>query len=46
MTTLLRFVIGNLTTSRRAAILQEFRDSDRVRELFDRGKRDLASRSE
>ena len=46
MATLLRFVIGNLTTSRRAAILQEFRDSDRVRELFDRGKRDLASSSE
>ncbi|MEE3202827.1 MAG: transglycosylase SLT domain-containing protein [Acidobacteriota bacterium] len=45
MATLLRFVIGNLTTSRRAAILEEFRHSDRVRELFDRGKRELASRS-
>ena len=46
MVTLLRFVIGNLTTSRRAAILEEFRLSDRVRELFDRGRRALASRSE
>ena len=46
MATLLRFVAGNLTRSRRAAILEEFRDSDRVRELFDRGKRELASRSE
>ena len=46
MVTLLRFVIGNLTTSRRAAILEEFRHSDRVRELFDRGRRALASRSE
>ena len=46
MATLLRFVIGNLTTSRRAAILEEFRHSDRVRELFDRGRRALASRSE
>ncbi len=46
MATLLRFVSSNLTTSRRAAILEEFRNSDRVRELFERGRRELASRAE
>ena len=46
MATTLRFVIGDLTTSRRAAILEEFRNSDRIRELFERGRRELASRSD
>lgn len=45
MATMLRFVIGDLTTSRRAAILQEFRTSDRIQQLFERGRLELASRS-
>ena len=45
MATTLRFVIGDLTTSRRAAILQEFRTSDRIRQLFERGRQELESRS-
>ena len=41
MATVLAFAIQDLHTSRRAAILREFRNSDRVRRLFDRGRREL-----
>ncbi len=37
MATTLRFIIGSLRTSRRAAILAEFRSSDRIERLFQRG---------
>ena len=43
MATALAYVIQDLRTSRRAAILEEFRNSDRVRQLFDRGVRELAA---
>ena len=43
MATALAYVIQDLRTSRRAAILEEFRTSERVRELFDRGVRELAA---
>ena len=42
MATVLAFAIQDLSTSRRAAILDEFRSSDRIRRLFDRGRRELA----
>lgn len=45
MATTLRFVIGDLVRSRRAAILEEFRNSDRIRDLFERGRQELASRT-
>ena len=44
MATTIAFVIDDLSRSRRGAILDEFRTSDRVRELFDRGRRDLRER--
>ena len=37
MATTLRYVISNLRTSRRAAILEEFRNSGRILELFRSG---------
>ena len=42
MATVLAFTIQDLRTSGRAAILREFRTSDRVQRLFDRGRRELA----
>jgi len=41
MATTLRYVISNLRTSRRAAILQEFRTSGRILTLFRRGLKEL-----
>ena len=41
MATTLAYVIGDLRTSRRAAILDEFRTSRRILELFQRGVREL-----
>ena len=46
MATTLAFVIADLSRSRRGAILDEFRTSDRVRALFERGKRAIAERQE
>ena len=46
MSTMLRFVIGDLTRSRRGAILDEFRTSTRILQLFERGKLELASRGD
>ena len=46
MATMLGFVIQDLTGSRRGAILDEFRSSERVLELFERGVRDLGARGE
>ncbi len=43
MVTALAYVIQDLRTSRRGAILEEFRTSERVRQLFDRGVRELAA---
>jgi hypothetical protein len=42
MATTLAFVVGNLRTSRRAAILDEFRTSNRILQLFQRGVRELS----
>ena len=42
MATILAFTIQDLRTSGRVAILDEFRNSDRVRRLFDRGRRELS----
>ena len=44
MATMLKYVIGDLTASRRGAILEEFRTSQRIQDLFDEGVRELASR--
>ena len=46
MATMLKYVVGDLTTSRRGAILEEFRTSQKIQELFDQGVRELASRGE
>ena len=43
MAIVLTYVMQDLSTSRRAAILEEFRNSDRVRELFERGVRELTT---
>ena len=45
MATVLSFAIQDLNTSRRASILNEFRHSDRIRRLFDRGRRELAGQA-
>ena len=45
MATSLAYVIDELSTSRRGAILEEFRNSDRIRRLFERGRRELAERA-
>ena len=45
MATTLGFILDSLTASRRSAILAEFRDSRRVRQLFERGRRELAGSS-
>jgi hypothetical protein len=42
MATVLAFTIQDLRTSGRVAILNEFRRSDRVRRLFDQGRRELS----
>jgi hypothetical protein len=42
MATILAFTIQDLRTSGRVAILNEFRRSDRVRRLFDQGRRELS----
>lgn len=44
MATMLAFVIGDLIRGRRGAILDEFRTSDRVQELFERGLQALRER--
>ncbi len=41
MATILAYVINDLHTSRRGAILEEFRNSDRIQRLFDRGLSEL-----
>ena len=41
MATTLAYVVGNLRTSRRAAILDEFRSSGRILQLFQRGVQEL-----
>ena len=41
MATTLAYVIGNLRSSRRAAILDEFRTSGRILRLFQEGVREL-----
>ena len=41
MATMLRYVIGDLRTSRRAEILSQFRTSERILQLFQRGVREL-----
>ncbi len=41
MATTLDYIIGNLRTSRRAAILDEFRTSGRIMQLFERGLSEL-----
>ena len=41
MATILAYVISDLHTSRRGAILEEFRNSDRIRRLFERGVSEL-----
>lgn len=46
MATMLRYVIGDLTTSRRGAILEEYRTSQDIQDLFEEGVRELASRAE
>ena len=43
MATVLTYVMQDLSTSRRGAILEEFRNSDRVRELFQWGVRELST---
>ena len=43
MATTLAYVIGDLRTSRRAAILDDFRTNGRILELFRRGVEELAS---
>ena len=43
MATTMAYVIGGLRTSRRAAILEEFRTSRRILRLFERGVRELAA---
>ena len=45
MATVLAFTIQDLRTSGRASILREFRTSDQVQRLFDRGRRELAGRA-
>ena len=44
MATMLRYVISNLRASRRAAILEEFRNSGRILSLFQRGLQELRQR--
>ena len=46
MSTMLRYVIGDLTTSRRGAILEEYRTSQDIQDLFEEGVRELAARAE
>ena len=43
MGTMLAYVIGDLHSSRRGAILEEFRESSRVLRLFERGVRELSA---
>jgi len=43
MATMLEYVIGDLRTSRRAAILEDFRTSGHILDLFERGVAELAS---
>ena len=43
MASVLGYVLQELRASLRPAILDEFRESDRIRRLFDRGRRELAA---
>ena len=43
MAAVLAYVIGDLRTSRRAAILDEFRTSGQILQLFQQGVAELAS---
>ena len=42
MASVIGYLLQELRASRRGAILTEFRNSDRIRRLFDRGRRELA----
>ena len=43
MATTLAYVISDLRTSRRAAILEEFRNSGRILDLFKKGVEELGA---
>ena len=43
MATMLAYVIGDLRTSRRAAILEEFRTSGKILDLFKQGVTELTT---
>ncbi len=43
MSTMIRFTIDSLVNNRRAAILEEFRTSNRIQDLFERGRQELAT---
>ncbi|MXY23252.1 MAG: lytic transglycosylase domain-containing protein [Acidobacteria bacterium] len=43
MSTMIRFTIDSLINNRRGAILTEFRSSDRIQGLFERGRQELAA---
>ena len=45
MATTIRFAIDSLVNNRRAAILEEFRTSDRILGLFERGRQELATQA-
>lgn len=45
MATMIRFTIDSLINNRRSAILAEFRTSDRIQGLFERGRQELAAQS-
>ncbi len=45
MAAAIRFAVDSLINNRRAAILAEFRTSNRIRDLFEHGRRELASQS-
>ena len=45
MATTIRFAIDSLVNNRRGAILEEFRTSDRILGLFERGRQELAAQA-
>ena len=45
MATVIRYSVDALVNNRRGAILEEFRTSDSIRGLFERGRRELAGQS-
>ena len=46
MATAIRYSVDALVNNRRGAILEEFRTSDRIRGLFERGREELANQSD